>query len=77
MDKKTIGMITFISGFVIIFLYLFYKGFETFKQTDMVILMGIGISIVGFLLIFTTIFFEQKENKQKMNEKINKEDLEP
>ena len=78
-NGKTIGMILFVLGIVIIIGYGLYQGFENLnlENIDAVVAIGVGAIIIGLLVLFATIIMEQQKGKKKMNEEIKKEDLEP
>ena len=78
-NGKTIGMIVFVAGIVILLGYGLYQGFENLnlENIDAVVAIGVGAIIIGLLVLFATIIMEQQKGKKKMNEEIKKEDLEP
>lgn len=78
-NGKTIGMILFVLGIIIIIGYGLYQGFEklNLENIDAVVAIGVGAIVIGLLVLFATIIMEQQKGKKKMNEEIKKEDLEP
>ncbi|MCK4365291.1 MAG: hypothetical protein KAW45_04520 [Thermoplasmatales archaeon] len=76
---KTIGMIIFVAGIIILLGYGLYQGFEnlSLENIDAVIAIGVVAIIIGLILLFISIVIEQQEGKKKMKEEIKKEDLEP
>ncbi len=78
-NGKTIGMIIFVAGLIILIGYGLYQGFEnlTIEKIDAVVAIGIGAVIIGLIVLFVSIVIEQQKGKKKMKEEIKKEDLEP
>lgn len=78
-NGKTVGMIVFVAGIVILVGYGLYKGFESIslENIDVVIAIGVVAIFVGLLALFVSIVIEQQKGKKKMKEEIKKEDLEP
>jgi len=78
-NGKAIGMIIFVAGIIILLGYGLYQGFEnlSLEEIDAVIALGFIAIIIGLIILFITIIFEQQEGKKKMKEEIKKEDLEP
>jgi hypothetical protein len=78
-NGKTIGMIVFVAGIVILVGYGLYKGFEniSLENIDVVIAIGVVAIFIGLLALFVSIVIEQQKGKKKMKEEIKKEDLEP
>jgi short-subunit dehydrogenase len=78
-NGKTIGMIVFVAGIVILVGYGLYKGFEniSLENIDAVIAIGVVAIFIGLLALFVSIVIEQQKGKKKMKEEIKKEDLEP
>jgi len=78
-NGKTIGMILFVAGIIILLGYGLYQGFEklSLENIDAVIAIGVVAIIIGLIVLFISIVIEQQEGKKKMKEEIKKEDLEP
>jgi multisubunit Na+/H+ antiporter MnhB subunit len=78
-NGKTIGMILFVAGIIILLGYGLYQGFEklSLENIDAVIAIGVVALIIGLIVLFISIVIEQQEGKKKMKEEIKKEDLEP
>ena len=78
-NGKTIGMIIFVAGILILLGYGLYQGFEnlSLENIDAVIAIGVVAIIIGLIVLFISIVIEQQEGKKKMKEEIKKEDLEP
>lgn len=78
-NGKTIGMVLFVAGIIILLGYGLYKGFEnlSFEELDLVISFGVIVIVLGLVVLFTSIVMEQQKGKKKMKEEIKKEDLEP
>jgi hypothetical protein len=78
-NGKTIGMIVFVAGIIILVGYGLYKGFEniSLENIDAVIAIGVVAIFIGLLALFVSIVIEQQKGKKKMKEEIKKEDLEP
>ena len=76
-NGKTIGMILFVGGIILLIAYGIYQGFQEIEIIDPVIAIGIGAIILGFLALLVSIVIEQRKDTKKMKEEINKEDLEP
>ncbi len=78
-NGKTIGMIIFVAGIIILLAYGLYQGFEnlSLEKIDAVIALGVVAIVIGIIVLFISIIIEQQEGKKKMKEEIKKEDLEP
>lgn len=78
-NGKTIGMILFVIGLIIIISYSVFEGFNnlSLENINLIVAFGIAAIIVGLLILFITIIFEQQKGKKKMKDEIKKEDLEP
>ena len=76
-NGKTIGMILFVGGIILLIAYGIYQGFQEIEIIDPVIAIGVGAIILGFLALLISIAIEQREGTKKMKEEISKEDLEP
>ena len=76
-NGKTIGMILFVGGIILLIAYGIYQGFQEIEIIDPVIAIGSGAIILGFLALLVSIVIEQRKDTKKMKEEISKEDLEP
>ena len=78
-NGKTIGMVIFVAGIIILIGYGLYQGFEnlSLENIDTVIAIGVIAIILGLIVLFVSIIMEQQKGKKKMREEIKKEDLEP
>jgi TctA family transporter len=78
-NGKTIGMVIFVLGLIIIIGYGLYQGFDNlnFEEIDWIIAIGVITIVVGLIILFASIVMEQQKGKKKMKEEIKKEDLEP
>ena len=78
-NGKTIGMIVFVAGIIILLGYGLYQGFEnlSLEEIDIIVAIGVGAIVIGLLVLFASIVMEQQKGKKKMKEEIKKEDLEP
>lgn len=80
MKKGTlIGFAIFVLGLVLLLIYGFYQGFQgiSLKDIDVLGTSLVITTLIGLLILFISIIFEQQEGKNKMKEEIKKEDLEP
>jgi len=78
-NGKTVGMIIFVAGIIILVGYGIWQGFEklSLENIDVIVAIGVGAIIVGLIVLFISIVIEQQKGKRKMKEEIKKEDLEP
>jgi len=76
-NGKTIGMILFVGGIILLIAYGIYQGFQEIEIIDPIIAIGVGAIILGFLALLVSIVIEQRRDTKKMKEEISKEDLEP
>jgi len=78
-NGKTIGMIIFVAGIIILLGYGLWQGFEnlSLENIDAVIAIGVVAIILGLIVLFVSIVMEQQQGKKKMKDEIKKEDLEP
>jgi multisubunit Na+/H+ antiporter MnhB subunit len=76
-NGKTIGMILFVGGIILLIAYGIYQGFQEIEIIDPIIAIGVGAIILGFLALLISIVVEQRKDTKKMKEEISKEDLEP
>jgi len=79
MSKGTlIGFSLLIAGILIWIAYGLYLGFEEIMQAlNFITGFVIGLIIIGIIVLFASILFEQRSDTKKMKEEISKEDLEP
>lgn len=74
----TIGFSMLILGIILWIIYGLYIGFEEILQAlDIVTGLLTGLVVVGIIILFISIIFEQRDDTKKMKQKIKKEDLEP
>ncbi len=76
-NGKTIGMVLFVGGTIILIAYGLFLGFQNIESIDYIIAIGAGTIIIGILTLLISIIIEQREDTKKMKEEISKEDLEP
>ncbi|MFO7677823.1 MAG: hypothetical protein R6V50_05520 [Thermoplasmatota archaeon] len=74
----TIGFSMLILAIILWIAYGLYIGFEEILQAlDIITGLLTGLVVVGIIILFLSIIFEQRDDTKKMKQKINKEDLEP
>ena len=76
-NGKTIGMVLFVGGIIILIAYGLFLGFQNIESVDYIIAIGAGTIIIGILTLLISIIIEQREDTKKMKEEISKEDLKP
>jgi len=77
-NGKTIGMILFIGGIILLLAYGLYLGFEEIIQAmDLVTGFLIGLTLIGFVVLIISIVIEQRSDTKKMKQEIKEEDLKP
>jgi low affinity Fe/Cu permease len=76
-NGKTVGMVLFVGGIIILIAYGLFLGFQNIESIDYIIAIGAGVIIIGILTMLISIIIEQREDTKKMKEEISKEDLEP
>jgi len=76
-NGKTVGMVLFVGGIIILIAYGLFLGFQNIESIDYIIAIGAGTIIIGILTLLISIIIEQREDTKKMKEEISKEDLEP
>jgi len=76
-NGKTIGMVLFVGGIIILIAYGLFQGFQNIESIDYIIAIGAGAIIVGILTLLISIILEQRKDTKKMKEEISKEDLKP
>lgn len=75
---KTLGMILFIGGIILLIAYGLYLGFEDLmKSLDIISGVFIGIILIGLAVLIISIVYEQKKDTKETMKDIKKEDLEP
>jgi len=75
---KTLGLILFLGGILLLILYGLYLGFEEIINSfDLISGLLTGVIILGFLILIVSIVIEQWRNTKKTMKEINKEDLKP
>ena len=77
-NGKTIGMILFIGGIILLIAYGLYLGFEELMASlDFISGVFIGIILIGLIVLIISIIFEQRRDTKENMKDIKKEDLEP
>jgi len=77
-NGKTIGMILFVGGIILLIAYGLYLGFEELLQAlDFLSGFFLGLIFVGLVVLIISIVIEQRRDTKKMMNEIDKEDLEP
>jgi hypothetical protein len=77
-NGKSIGMMLFFGGIILLIGYGFIRGFEELMNAlDFVSGLLIGLIIVGFITLLVSIYYEQKRDAKETMKNIKKEDLEP
>ena len=77
-NGKTVGMILFIGGIILLIAYGLFLGFEDLmKSLDFISGVFIGLILIGLIVLIISIIFEQKRDTKETMKDIKKEDLEP
>jgi hypothetical protein len=77
-NGKTVGMILFIGGIILLIAYGLFLGFEDLMRSlDFISGVLIGLILVGLIVLIISIIFEQKRDTKETMKDIKKEDLEP
>jgi len=76
-NGKTIGMVLFVLGIIILIAYGLFIFFQNIESIDYIFAIGIGTLIIGILTMLVSITIEQRKDTKKIKEEISKEDLEP
>ena len=77
-NGKTIGMILFVGGIILLIAYGLYLGFEELLEAlDFLSGFFLGLIFVGLIVLIISIIIEQRRDTKKMMNEIDKEDLEP
>jgi lipopolysaccharide export LptBFGC system permease protein LptF len=77
-NGKSIGMLLFFGGIVLLIGYGIFLGFEELMNAlDLISGFFIGLIFVGLITLIVSIYFEQKKDTKETMKDIKKEDLEP
>ena len=77
-NGKTVGMILFIGGIILLIAYGLYLGFEELIESlDFISGVFIGLILIGLIVLIISIIFEQRRDTKETMKDIKKEDLEP
>lgn len=77
-NGKTVGMIMFIGGIILLIGYGLYLGFEELMNSiDLISGFFIGLILIGLIVLIISIIFEQRKDSKENLKNIKKEDLEP
>ena len=77
-NGKTIGMILFLGGIILLIGYGLFLGFEDLMEAlDVVSGFFIGLIFIGLITLIVSIYFEQKKDTKETMKDIKKEDLKP
>ena len=77
-NGKTVGMILFIGGIILLIAYGLYLGFEELMESlDFISGVFIGLILIGLIVLIISIIFEQRKDTKETMKDIKKEDLEP
>ncbi len=77
-NGKTIGMVLFVGGIILLIAYGLYLGFEELLEAlDFLSGFFLGLIFVGIVVLIISIVIEQRRDTKKMMNEIDKEDLEP
>jgi uncharacterized membrane protein len=77
-NGKTVGMILFIGGIILLIAYGVYLGFEELMNSlDLISEVFIGLILIGLIVLIISIIFEQRKDSKENLKNIKKEDLEP
>jgi hypothetical protein len=77
-NGKTIGMILFIGGIILLMGYGLYIGFdEIMESLNIITGLFLGITLIGLITLIISIILEQRHDTKQTMKKIKKEDLEP
>ena len=77
-NGKTVGMILFIGGIILLLAYGLYLGFEELMNSlDFISGVFIGLILIGLIVLIISIIFEQRRDTKKMKEELREEDLKP
>ena len=77
-NGKTVGMILFIGGIILLIAYGLYLGFEELMESlDFISGVFIGLILIGLIVLIISIIFEQRRDTKETMIDIKKEDLKP
>ncbi len=77
-NGKTIGLMLFLGGIILLMLYGFIQGFEEFMNAmDLITGVLLGLTLIGLLTLIISIILEQRKDTKETMKKIKKEDLKP
>ena len=77
-NGKSVGMILFIGGIILLIAYGIYLGFEELMNSlDLISGFFIGLTLIGLIVLIISIIIEQRKNTKENMKNITKEDLEP
>jgi SNF family Na+-dependent transporter len=77
-NGKTIGMILFFGGIILLIGYGLIQGFEEIVNAlDFISGALLGLILVGLVTLIISIYLEQKKDTKETMKNIKKEDLEP
>lgn len=77
-NGKTIGMVLFFGGIILLIAYGFFLGFEELIEAfDIVSGAFLGLTFIGLITLIVSIYLEQKRDTKLTMKDIKKEDLEP
>jgi len=77
-NGKTIGMILFFGGIILLLAYGLYLGFEDLVEAmDLISGFLVGLILIGLIVLIISIVIEQRKDTKETIKKIKKEDLEP
>ena len=77
-NGKSVGMILFIGGIILLIAYGLYLGFEELMESlDFISGVFIGLILIGLIVLIISIIFEQRRDSKENMKDIKKEDLEP
>lgn len=77
-NGKTIGMVLFFGGIILLIAYGFFQGFEELIEAlDIVSGAFLGLTFIGLVTLIVSIYLEQKRDTKLTMKDIKKEDLKP
>ena len=77
-NGKTIGMLLFFGGIILLIVYGFVLEFEELMSSlDLISGLLLGVIFLGLLVLIISIIIEQKKDTKETMKKIKKEDLKP
>ena len=77
-NGKTVGMILFIGGIILLIAYGLYLGFEDLVEAmDLISGFLVGLILIGLIVLIISIVIEQRKDAKETIKEIKKEDLEP